>query len=241
MANNQGGAGDTRDARTDQGASPHGDHAGPAMNSSRASDFGPLSMPDDPVNAVNPAATPSDFTLDEIDMGETPLDEGMDRLIDPSLGNERLSNNMDVLDLDRSFIVESEEHDFTDDPGTTDVIEAVEEGEPYFPPTDPPVATRRFANTAMLDGFSDTSLEEPSEVEDTPLRVQGNDEELAERVRYALAADSYTADLAIDVEVEYGVAYLHGKVGSLDDIEQAEQIAGSVPGIEDVEEDLEIV
>lgn len=241
MSDNQAGSGDTRDVRTQEGITPKGVPAGPSMTSSQASDEGPLPMPQDPVNAVNPRATPSDFTMDEIDDGETPLDEGMDRLIDPSLGNERLSTNFDVLDLDRSFIVESEEPDFTDDPGTTDLIEVIEEGEVYFPPTDPPVTLRRYTNAGMMDGFSATSDEEPTEPEDHPLRVQGNDEELAEQVRYALAADAYTADLNIEVEVEYGVVYLHGKVRSLEDIEQAEQVAGGVQGIEDVEEDLEIV
>src|SRR5262249_17174128 len=141
----------------------------------------------------------------------------------------------------RSFIVESEEPDFSGDPGTTDVIEAVEDEGAYFPPTDPPLGRRGQADIQVVGGFADSSLEEPDEPEDHPLRVQGNDEELAEQVRYALAADAYTADLNIEVEVEYGVVYLHGKVGSLEDIEQAEQVAGSVPGVEDVEEDLEIV
>jgi osmotically-inducible protein OsmY len=53
--------------------------------------------------------------------------------------------------------------------------------------------------------------------------------------------DAYTTDLNIEVEVEDGVVYLHGTVGSLDDVEQAEQIAGSVPGVVEVDEDLEIV
>lgn len=241
MDNRQAPEGDTRDARTGEGILPQGDFAGPSRTSSDAMDDLDLIDIQDPVGAADPMARPSDFGLDEIDMGETPLDEGMDRLIDPSIGNERLSNNMDVLDLDDSLIVRSEEPDFMEDPGTSDVIEAVEEGEPYFPPTDPPVGVSRLNNARVLDGFADTSLEEPSEPEDQPLRVQGNDEDIAEAVRYALATDSYTADLNIEVEVEYGVVYLHGKVGSLEDIEQAEQIAGSVPGVDEVEEDLEIV
>src|SRR5207253_11515816 len=124
------------------------------------------------------------------------------------------------LDLDRSLIVHSEEPDFMEDPGTDDLVEAVEEGETYFPPTDPPLSRRRLTNAGVLGGFAESSLDEPAEAEDHPIRAQGNDEELAERVRYALAADSYTADLNIEVEVEYAVVYLHGKVGSLEDIEQ---------------------
>src|SRR5947208_1089798 len=109
MSDNQAASGDTRDVRTQEGDTPKGKAAGPAMNSGQASDAGPLPMPQDPVDAADTEATPSDFTMENIDRGETPLDEGMDRLIDPSLGNERLSTNFDVLDLDRSFIVESEE------------------------------------------------------------------------------------------------------------------------------------
>src|SRR5262245_33905758 len=229
MSNKRAGFDDDRDARTQPGPTPRGHEAGPPMNSSEASYAVPLHIPEDPTEAVNALVKPSEFTIEEIEEGETPLDEGIDRLIDPSLGNERLSTNLDVLDLDRSFIIESEEPDFSGDPGTTDVIEAVEDEGAYFPPTDPPVGRGSGADIKLVGGFADTSLEEPIEDEDHPLRVQGNDEEIAEQVRYALAADSYTADLNIEVEVEYGVVYLHGRVSSLDDVEQAEQVAGSVP------------
>jgi hypothetical protein len=206
-----------------------------------ADEAGPLSVDIDPVTAANPSARPSDYSLDEIESGETPLSQGMDRLVDPSIGNERFSTNPDVLDLDGDMLTESEEPTFMDDPGTTDVIEAVEGDEPYFPPTDPVIRVSRNQDAAVMGGFAGSSLEEPSEPEDHPVRVQSNDDEIAEQVRYALAADGYTADLNIEVEVEDGIVYLHGKVGSLDDIEQAEQVAGSVSGVVDVEEDLEIV
>jgi hypothetical protein len=199
------------------------------------------SPPQDPVNAVNPMATPSDYSMREINEGQTPLDDELDLLVDPSIGPERMSNNPDVLDLDSSWRQEGEEPDFMDSPGTTDIIESVEEGEPYFPPTDPVIRRERRENADVLGGFAATSLEEPSESEDHPLRLMTNDEEIAEQVRYALAYDAYTADLNIEVEVEDGVVFLHGRVGSLEDIEQAEQIAGSVPGVEEVQEDLEIV
>ena len=203
-------------------------------------------MPDaqDPANAVNPAATPSDYSLLDIERGETPLDDEMEQLVDPSMGRERMSNNMDVLDLDSTWIAESEEPDFAGSPGATDMIEAIEEGEPYFPPTDSPIRTedpQGISGASVLGGFAATSLEEPTEEVEHPLRLQTNDEEIAERVRYALASDAYTADLNIEVAVEDGVVYLTGTVTSLDDIEQAEQVAGSVPGVEEVDEELEIV
>jgi hypothetical protein len=168
-------------------------------------------------------------------------EEEMDRLVDPSMGRERMSTNMDVLDLDSSWIGESEEPDFAGDPGTSDVIEAIEGDATYFPPTDPPLRVEGIEGAEVMGGFASTSLEEPTEEVDHPLRLQTNDEEIAERVRYALAADAYTADLNIEVAVEDGVVYLTGSVTSLDDIDQAEQVAGSVPGVEEVEEELEIV
>jgi hypothetical protein len=168
-------------------------------------------------------------------------DEDLDGMVDPTIGRERMSANPDVLDLDSSWRVEGEEPDFMDDPGATDVIEAIEGDEPYFPPTDPPLRSERLENAGIMGGFASTSLEEPTDDIDHPIRLLTNDEEIAERVRYALAADAYTADLNIEVEVVDGTAYLTGHVRSLEDIEQAEQVAGSVAGVEEVEEELEIV
>ena len=227
---------DSRDNRTTQGPTPK-----PLENRDMVGEGRSLAPEQDPVNAVNPMASPSSYSLDAIEAGDTPLDEELDSLVDPDMGREQLSNNPDVLNLDASWRVESEEADFMGDPGTTDVIEAIEEGEPYFPPTDPPLRTVGLNNVETLGGFSITSLEEPTEPVDDPVRLQLNDDEIAGRVRYALATDAYTADLNIEVEVEDGTVYLHGTVGSLDDVEQAEQIAGNVPGVVEVEEDLEIV
>ncbi len=227
---------DSRDSRTTQGPTSK-----PVENRDVMGEGRSLAPEQDPVNAVNPMASPSSYSLDDIEEGETALDEELDSLVDPDIGREQLSNNPDVLNLDASWRVESEEPDFMSDPGTTDMVEAIEEGEPYFPPTDPVVRTVGLNNVETLGGFSITSLEEPTEPEDDPVRVQLNDDEIAGRVRYALATDAYTADLNIEVEVEDGVVFLHGTVGSLDDVEQAEQIAGSVPGVVEVDEDLEIV
>ncbi len=228
---------DSRDTRTGEG-----ERANPTVQRDTLSEAHTQSAASDPITAVNPRATPSNYTMQDIDRGNTPLDEEMDSLIDPSIESEQMSTNPDVLNLDSTWRVEGEEPDFMDDPGATDMIEAVEEGEPYFPPTDPPLRTDDgLQGVGILGGFAATSLEEPGDTVDHPLRLHTNDEEVAERVRYALRADAYTTDLNIEVEVEDGTVLLHGKVRSLDDIEQAEQIAGSVPGVEEVEEDLEIV
>jgi hypothetical protein len=227
---------DSRDSRTQAGESAH-----PTERRDMPDESIVRAPADDPVTAVSPAASPSRYSSREVEEGDTPLDEGMDLLVDPSIGREKLSTNPDVLDLDESWRVEGEEPDFMDSPGTSDVIESVEEAEPYFPPTDPPLNTSPLANARVRGGFASTSLEEPDEPEDVPLRVKGGDDAIAARVRYALRTDAYTADLNIHVEVEDGTVRLYGKVRSLDDVEQAEQVAGSVEGVEDVEEDLEII
>lgn len=235
MDSSSGSHHDSRDSRTQQDEAAH-----PVERRDTPSERRSSTPPQDPVNAVNPQARPSSFSMDDIDEGDTPLDEEMDMLIDPDVSSDRMSTNRDVLDLDSSWRVESEEPDFMGDPGTTDIIQAVEEAEPYFPPTDPPMRAGGLQNAEIMGGFAVTSLEEPMDDNDDPLRLSGDDE-IAELVRHALLSDAYTADLAIDVEVEDGVVYLHGRVTSLEDIDQAEQVAGSVAGVEEVQEDLEIV
>ena len=149
----------------------------------------------------------------------------------------------DVLNLPPELLTESMEPDFADEPGTTDVMLAVEEGLTYFPPTDPPTMPDDDSDEGLtvLSGFAATSIEGPLEEDELPVRVQRGDDELAEAVIRALRADSYTTDLPIEVAVEDGVVYLRGTVTSLDDAEQAEEVAGRVPGVEDVEEELEIM
>jgi hypothetical protein len=227
---------DSRDSRTTEGDSAH-----PIELRELPGETFAFEPADDPVNAVDPGASPSRYTDRQIEEGDTPLEEDMDMLVDPSIGREKLSTNPDVLDLDESWRVEGEEPDFMDDPGTSDVIESVEEAEPYFPPIDPPIGTRSLSNARRRGGFASSSLEEPDEPEDEPLRVKGGDDAIAARVRYALRTDAYTADLNIHVEVEDSVVRLFGKVRSIEDVEQAEQVAGSVEGVEDVEEELEII
>lgn len=149
----------------------------------------------------------------------------------------------DVLSLDPDLLVDAEEPDFQEDAGTTDVMLAVEEGLTYIPAMDPVVMTDEDSDEGLevVGGFASDSLEAPLTQDQGPARLRRSDEELAEAVTRALRADGYTTDLNIEVEVEDGVVYLRGQVTSLEDIGQAEEVAGRVPGVEDVEEELEIV
>jgi len=149
----------------------------------------------------------------------------------------------DVLDLSPDLLVEAEEPNFAGDPGTTDVMDAVENGDVYFPPTDPVVGPSHDNGDALevRGGFADTALEEPLQADRDPARLRYNDEELAEVVLEALRNDAYTTDLDIDVAVVDGIVYLRGRVNSIEDVEQAEEVAGRIAGVVDVEEELELV
>jgi len=110
---------------------------------------------------------------------------------------------------------------------------------PYFPPTDPVIRVRENSDPEVVGGFTPTS--------DTTMEVDRSadgtigDEALADAVRRELREDASTADLEIDVAVRKGVAILRGRVTDLDDAENAEAVAGSVPGIRDVVEDLRVI
>jgi len=59
-------------------------------------------------------------------------------------------------------------------------------------------------------------------------------------VRSALAHDAATADLEIEVIVEEGVVRLRGTVPGMEDVDNAEAVAGRVPSVVDVAEELEV-
>jgi osmotically-inducible protein OsmY len=113
--------------------------------------------------------------------------------------------------------------------------DAVSEGDyVYVPPIDP-VGTNR----EVLGGFQTDALEH-IEVERSELDGRLGDEPLADAIRQQLRLDASTTDLQIEVEVENRVARLRGRVQYMDDAENAEAVAASVPGIIEVQEELEV-
>jgi osmotically-inducible protein OsmY len=131
--------------------------------------------------------------------------------------------------------------------GTDDVQEAIEEGEPYFPPTDPVVTpTDDEQELEIRGGWQDTSMDEladdpqldSSEDEPTsPISGQRDDETIREDIVRELRQDALTIDLDLDVEVLRGIAVLKGTVSSVDDAINAEEVARRVPGVRDVREE----
>jgi BON domain len=107
----------------------------------------------------------------------------------------------------------------------------------YSPPIDPVVKTDAHGRAEVLGGFGSEDVQ-PVERSASDGRV--GDEALADAVRQRLAEDSATTDLNIFVAVRNGVAHLRGQVTDLDDADNAEAVAASVPGIREVVEELEV-
>jgi osmotically-inducible protein OsmY len=133
--------------------------------------------------------------------------------------------------------------DFTDQLLTTDyqaVAEDTDSGDTvYFPPTDPVVAPAPGGNIEVLGGFQATSMD-TAEVAPSALDGQPGDEALADAIRRELREDASTTDLPIAVVVRNRVARLRGRVTGVEDVENAEAVAGRVPGLLEVIEELEV-
>jgi osmotically-inducible protein OsmY len=140
--------------------------------------------------------------------------------------------------------------DFMDRPGFSDPVAAsganssddddpASTGEVYTPPIDPVIATDVHGRAEVLGGFEIDSADDVA-VERSAMDSVPGDEALADAVRRELAEDSATADLNIVVAVRNGVVHLRGQVEDLDDADNAESVAGRVPGIRDVVEELDV-
>jgi hypothetical protein len=108
----------------------------------------------------------------------------------------------------------------------------------YVPPIDPVIKTDAHGRAEILGGFGTESDADGGPEKSSDGRP--GDEALADAVRRRLAEDSATTDLNIVVAVRNGVAHLRGRVADLDDADNAEAVAASVPGIREVVEELEV-
>jgi len=130
--------------------------------------------------------------------------------------------------------------DFTSEVSADDAMEAASEAEPYFPAIDPVVKPDRSTDgIEMVGGFARSADEPDAATANLPGRPRGDDE-LREAVLAALHADAATTDLVLEVEAQDGVVFLRGIVPSLDDADLAESVAARVPGVEEVQDELEI-
>ena len=125
-------------------------------------------------------------------------------------------------------------HVIEDDP-----FAATDDSETWSPPTDPVVKPTDEGDLAVVGGFSPSSMDDDPAV---PRPVTGGipDEALADAIGRELREDATTTDLDVSVEVEEGVAYLRGRGAGLEDVDNAMEVAGRVPGLVEVVDELEV-
>ncbi len=109
----------------------------------------------------------------------------------------------------------------------------------YFPPTDPVITTDAEARTEVLGGFAPSSMDDQRVARSAEDGRRG-DEAIADAVRRELREDATTAGLRVDVEVHGRIVHLRGQVDGMEDAESAEAVAGRVPGVRSVEEELAV-
>ena len=120
-------------------------------------------------------------------------------------------------------------------PSTSLDYDAVSEGDDvYVPPTDP-VGTNR----EVIGGLQGSAMDSV-EVDRSSDGTFG-DEGIADAVRRELREDAATTDLQLEVEVAEGVVHLRGRVPLLEDAENAEAVAATVPGVLEVVDETEVV
>ena len=117
-----------------------------------------------------------------------------------------------------------------------DPTEAVEEAEPYFPPTDPVVRIDHQGETRIAGGFGTGDALERHPTAAT--RGGPSDEALEDLAHRALRLDASTAHLHLKVGVVQGVVRLRGTIDDEADAENALAVAGDIPGVVDVIDEL---
>jgi osmotically-inducible protein OsmY len=111
--------------------------------------------------------------------------------------------------------------------------EASDGDEVFVPPTDPVGTDREVIGGLSTTSMDDLSVERSSD-------GQLGDEGIRDAILRELREDAMTTDLTIDVEVTDGNVVLRGTVPSIDTAESAEEVAARVPGVVEVDEELDV-
>ncbi len=117
---------------------------------------------------------------------------------------------------------------------TNNPMLAVDDAEAYMAPTDPPVIPRGPDGIEVAQGFAST---DEGEV-DRPGPL--SDEDLTRRVVRLLRTDAATMELRLHVHTVDGTVFLRGHVDSMEDSDSAEEVAGRVPGVVEVVDQMTV-
>ncbi len=125
---------------------------------------------------------------------------------------------------------------------TDNAFVAAEEGLTYVPPIDPPtVPSDDFSNAQVAAGFSVSAMDEPYDEDQHSGFYPGGDE-MSERVRDALRADSMTTQYADSIRIitRGNTVILRGMVEDLDDSDSVVAVAQYVEGVDEVIDELDV-
>ena len=125
---------------------------------------------------------------------------------------------------------------------TNDPNLASEEGLAYVPPVDPPVVPSSDPEGVRIAaGFGTSALDTPFEVGHGRELVPGEDE-MTDRVREAILADSLTSRYAeaLEIETDGGTVWLRGTVDDVDDSDALAEVASRVTGVVEVIDETEL-
>jgi hypothetical protein len=196
--------------------------------------------------------TAREATLSEQEWGTTPMPdrellaeaarddpgEGLDPLTDDSLRAiaADATAGVDVTSLDALTDTELRSGE------TTDPLVAIEEGEVWIPPSDPPtVPSDNPGGIEIAAGPGASAEDEPYDDSHRSgdLDVEGS---LNARVREALRADAATSPLAdrLRIAVVGSTAIIRGQVDGIEDTDAIVEVASRVAGIDDVRDETEV-
>ncbi len=128
--------------------------------------------------------------------------------------------------------------DETDDP-----MVAAQEGLPYVPPVDPPVAVDPDdpQGLRIAAGFGSTAEDEPYDLSHRSALMSSEDE-IVGRIREALLADSATTAYAdtLAIAASGGRVGIRGVVEDIEDTDNIIEVISRVSGVEEVVDELEV-
>jgi BON domain len=176
----------------------------------------PRSLPDDRPNV---GSQPLETEIQELQGEEMPVDQDAVVSLD-EIEDERELERVEVESgVRRSPDLRAGE--------TDDVLEAIEEGQTWVPPSDPPVVPGDAHQDIDVPGSGDLDEAES---------------DLNARIREALRADGATSALAdrLEIAVVGSTAIIRGVVDGLEDGDAIVEVASEVDGIEDVRDETEV-
>jgi hypothetical protein len=168
---------------------------------------------------------------DEIEERRVPTQTELDRL-DPDGRNEEDADAIEGLAGVEGELREGE----TDDPDV-----ATEEGLSWVPPIDPPVVATPWSGDPVVAAGTGVSALDESYDDDSAGVLNTDEDEITERIREALRADSATSRLADElvIAVVGKTAIIRGVVDDDDDGDAIVAVVERVPEIDDVLDETE--